>query len=59
MGTRTRTTPRIMIATTAAMVVLSVALTVVAGPLLEISAEAARNVIDPSAYIEAVMGGAR
>lgn len=58
-GTSTRTTPRIMIATTAAMVVLSVALTVVAGPLLEISAEAARNVIDPNAYIEAVMGGAR
>jgi len=51
---KSRTTPRLMIGATAAMVVLGVALTVFAGPLYGVAARAGENLEGPSFYIDAV-----
>jgi multicomponent Na+:H+ antiporter subunit D len=55
----TRTTPRIMTAVTAAMVVVSLALTVFAGPLFAVSSRAGENLEGPSYYIDIVFPGGR
>jgi multicomponent Na+:H+ antiporter subunit D len=48
--------PRVMVATTAAMVVLTVALTGIAGPLYGLADRAAADLLDRTTYIEAVFG---
>ena len=52
-----RSIPRIMIGATAAMVALSVALTVFAGPLYDVSARAGHNIDGPEYYITVVFTG--
>jgi len=54
---RTRTAPRLMIAATAGMVLVSVGLTVFAGPLYGIAARAGENLEGPSFYIDTVFPG--
>ncbi|WP_207454768.1 Na+/H+ antiporter subunit D [Desertivibrio insolitus] len=60
-GTMTETRQRspLMIASTTAMVVLSVALTVAAGPLYAISDRAGENLEGASYYTDSVLGGGR
>jgi multicomponent Na+:H+ antiporter subunit D len=48
--------PRLMVATTAAMVVLTVALTAIAGPLYGLADRAAADLLERTPYIEAVFG---
>ena len=43
-----------MVAPTAALVVVSLAIAVLAGPLYDLSERAAQDLLDPSAYVEAV-----
>jgi multicomponent Na+:H+ antiporter subunit D len=52
-----RTIPRIMVAATAAMVALSVALTIFAGPLFDVSTRAGDNIARPEYYITVVFTG--
>jgi multicomponent Na+:H+ antiporter subunit D len=52
----TRTTPLLMTVSTAGMVVVSLALTVFAGPLYAISDRAAADLDGPDAYIAVVLG---
>lgn len=54
--TETRSTPRLMVAATAGMVVASVALTVFAGPLFGLSQRAGANLEGPSFYVDTVLG---
>lgn len=49
--------PRLMVAPTFALVVFSVALTVVAGPLFQVTAEAATDLLNRTPYIDAVFPG--
>ncbi|MGW0018960.1 Na+/H+ antiporter subunit D [Rhodococcus sp. NPDC003382] len=51
--------PLAMLVPTAGLVAVGLALTVFAGPLLDISERAAANLMDRSVYIEAVLGGPR
>jgi multicomponent Na+:H+ antiporter subunit D len=51
-----RPLPRVMVGATAAMVVVTVGLTFVAGPLYGYTDRAARDVLDREPYIEAVFG---
>ncbi len=53
----TRSIPRIMVAATAAMVALSVSLTVFAGPLYDVSSRAGDNIDGPEYYITVVFTG--
>ena len=53
----TRRLPRLMIGATAGMVVVSVALTVFAGPLFALSARAGENLEGPSTYVNIVFPG--
>ena len=53
-----RSIPRIMVGATAAMVALSVALTVFAAPLYDLSARAGDNITGPGYYITTVFTGA-
>ena len=46
----------LMTGSTAALVLLSLAIAVYAGPLYELSERAAQDLIDPAAYIKAVLG---
>jgi len=48
--------PRTMVGSTAALVLLGVSLTVFAGPLFDLSDQAARAMLDRTDYIEAVLG---
>jgi multicomponent Na+:H+ antiporter subunit D len=48
--------PRVMVATTAAMVVLTVVLTGIAGPLYGLADRAAADLLERTPYIEAVFG---
>jgi multicomponent Na+:H+ antiporter subunit D len=50
--------PRLMVGSTMAMVALGVALTVLAGPLFGVSAQAATDLLGRTAYVSAVLGGA-
>ena len=50
--------PRAMVGSTAALVLLGLSLTVFAGPLFELSEQAARNMMDRNDYISAVLGTA-
>ncbi|HEU4849137.1 MAG TPA: Na+/H+ antiporter subunit D [Terrimesophilobacter sp.] len=52
-----RSIPRIMVGATAAMVALSVALTVFAGPLYDVSSRAGDNIDGPEYYITLVVTG--
>ena len=45
-----------MLASTAALVVGSLALALFAGPLFELCERAAADLLDPSAYLQAVLG---
>jgi len=54
--TDARTTPRLMVAATAGMVAVSVALTVFAGPLFAVSARAGEDLEGPRFYVEIVQG---
>jgi multicomponent Na+:H+ antiporter subunit D len=49
--------PRTMVGATAALVVVSLALTVVAGPLMGYTGRAARDVLDRTVYISSVIPG--
>ncbi|HEY8533294.1 MAG TPA: Na+/H+ antiporter subunit D [Micromonospora sp.] len=49
--------PRLMVGSTAALVLLGVALTVVAGPLFDISTSAAENLLERTPYVRAVFPG--
>ena len=51
-----RPLPRVMVGSTAAMVVVTVALTVIAGPLYGVAERAADDLVDRSPYISAVFG---
>ncbi|GGK98767.1 Na+/H+ antiporter subunit D [Salinibacterium xinjiangense] len=53
----TRRLPRLMIGATAGMVVVSVALTVFAGPLFALSTRAGENLEGPSTYVNIVFPG--
>lgn len=53
--TRVRT-PKLMIVATSAMVALTVALTIFAGPLFQLGDRAATNILDQPAQIERIMG---
>ena len=48
--------PTAMVAATGALVVLSLVIAVFAGPLWDLSERAAVDLLDPSAYVEAVLG---
>jgi multicomponent Na+:H+ antiporter subunit D len=48
--------PRTMVGSTAALVLFGVGLTVFAGPLFKVSDQAAKEMLDRSAYIQAVLG---
>lgn len=52
-----RSTPRIMVGATAAMVALSVALTVFAAPLFDLSSRAGENIDGPGYYVTTVLVG--
>ncbi|RZU34220.1 Na+/H+ antiporter subunit D [Blastococcus saxobsidens] len=52
-----RPLPRVMVASTAAMVVVTVGLTLVAGPLYGIAERAAADLRDRTPYVSAVFGG--
>jgi multicomponent Na+:H+ antiporter subunit D len=54
---QTRSTPKLMVAATSAMVVVGLALTVFAGPLFALSSRAGENLEGPGAYIEAIFPG--
>lgn len=49
--------PRVMVGSTAVMVVVTVALTVLAGPLYGVAERAAGDLLDRTPYISAVFGG--
>ena len=49
--------PRVMVGATAAMVVVTVGLTVLAGPLYAVADQAARDLLERTPYISAVFGG--
>ena len=55
--TATRTTPVLMVAATCTLVVLTLALTIFAGPLFELASRAAENLDDPSVYVSLVFPG--
>ena len=55
--TATRTTPVLMVAATTALVVLTILLTVFAGPLFDLTTRAAENLIDPDVYVSLVFPG--
>ncbi|MFP5369616.1 MAG: Na+/H+ antiporter subunit D, partial [Actinomycetes bacterium] len=48
--------PRVMVATTAAMVTLTVALTGIAGPLYGLADRAAADLLERTPYVESVFG---
>lgn len=48
--------PRPMMASTTGLVIVGVAITIFAGPLFDLSHQAAGNLSDPQAYIDAVLG---
>jgi multicomponent Na+:H+ antiporter subunit D len=50
--------PRVMVGATAAMVVVTVGLTVLAGPLYAVADRAAEDLLERTPYISAVFGGA-
>jgi multicomponent Na+:H+ antiporter subunit D len=51
-----RPLPRVMVGATAAMVVVTVGLTVVAGPLYAVADRAAEDLLERTPYISAVFG---
>jgi multicomponent Na+:H+ antiporter subunit D len=53
----TRTAPALMVAATAGMVLVTLALTVFAGPLYSIAARAGENLEGPSFYVDIVFPG--
>jgi len=55
--TATKTTPRLMVAATTVLVVVTVLLTVFAGPLFGLAERAAENLVDPSVYVSIVFPG--
>lgn len=55
--TATETTPALMTVATAFLVALTIALTVFAGPLFELSGRAAADLVDPNTYISLVYPG--
>jgi multicomponent Na+:H+ antiporter subunit D len=52
-----RPLPRVMVGATAAMVVVTVSLTVLAGPLYGVADRAAKDLLDRDPYVSAVFGG--
>ncbi|CAA9230587.1 MAG: Na(+) H(+) antiporter subunit D [uncultured Blastococcus sp.] len=52
-----RPLPRVMVGSTAAMVVVTVCLTALAGPLYGVAGRAAEDLLDRTPYISAVFGG--
>jgi multicomponent Na+:H+ antiporter subunit D len=52
-----RPLPRVMVGATAAMVVVTVALTALAGPLYGITERASTDLLDRTPYLTAVFGG--
>jgi multicomponent Na+:H+ antiporter subunit D len=53
----TKTTSALMTSATATMLVLTVSLTIFAGPAFDLAARAAANIEEPSTYIDAVFPG--
>ena len=55
--TASRTTPVLMVLATTVLAVVTVCLTVFAGPLFELTTRAAENLSDPSVYVSLVFPG--
>ncbi|MEF3404814.1 Na+/H+ antiporter subunit D [Agromyces sp. CCNWLW203] len=55
--TATRTTPVLMVVATSALVMLTICLTVFAGPLFELTGRAADDLLDAGAYVSLVFPG--
>lgn len=55
----TKSISRLMLGATTGMVAITVALTVLAGPLFDYTSRAAENLIDPGNYVSAVFGDER
>jgi multicomponent Na+:H+ antiporter subunit D len=55
--TATRTTPVMMVAATTTLAVLTILLTVFAGPLFDLTSRAAANLTDPDVYVSLVFPG--
>lgn len=55
--TATRTTPVMMVAATSALLVVTLCLTVFAGPIFELTSRAAENLSDPNFYVSMVFPG--
>ena len=55
--TATRTTPVLMVAATTALVVVTILLTVFAGPLFDLTSRAAENLVDADVYVSLVFPG--
>lgn len=53
----TRATPVLMVAATVALVVVTLALTIFAGPLFDLTARAAADLVDPGGYVATVFPG--
>ncbi|QEO14856.1 Na+/H+ antiporter subunit D [Agromyces intestinalis] len=56
-ATARRTTPVLMVVATTSLVVVTILLTVFAGPLFELADRAARDLADPAAYVSLVFPG--
>ncbi|WP_130177759.1 Na+/H+ antiporter subunit D [Cryobacterium sp. SO1] len=54
---KTKTTSPLMTAATASMLTLTVSLTVFAGPVFDLAARAAADIVEPASYIDAVFPG--
>ena len=48
--------PRLMVGATVALVVLGIALTGIAGPLFDLTADAAADLLERAPYVDAVRG---
>jgi multicomponent Na+:H+ antiporter subunit D len=55
--TATRTTPVMMVAATSALLVVTLCLTIFAGPIFELTSRTAENLSDPSFYVSMVFPG--
>ena len=55
--TATRTTPVLMVAATTALVVVTLLLTVFAGPIFDLADRAAVDLVDPDVYVSLVFPG--
>ncbi|AWB96418.1 Na+/H+ antiporter subunit D [Agromyces badenianii] len=55
--TATRTTPVLMVVATSALVMLTICLTVFAGPIFDLAGRASADLLDPGAYVSLIFPG--